>query len=80
MRGIGNGTGRAGLGRSGQGLEHAGHLPWSTCPPCTPLCAAVYWITGLYRSAGNFFIWLVVIWSVSNCERWWCGASAGLTE
>lgn len=25
-------------------------------------------LTGLYRSAGNFFVWLVVVWSVSNCE------------
>lgn len=27
----------------------------------------VYWISGLYRSAGNFFIFLLITWSCSNC-------------
>lgn len=30
---------------------------------------AVYWIVGLYRSPGNFFSWVCVLWSLSNCER-----------
>ena len=50
-------------------------LPQGTCPAHPALQAetamysiAVYWIVGLYRSPGNFFSWVCVLWSLSNCE------------
>ena len=50
---------------------HAKHVLHAL--PCLPACLPRLQISGLTRTAGNFFSFLAIIWSLSNCE---CSQSA----